>query len=191
MKIISCRLNIRSRSLKCHMRSAKLRHWSVLKKEKKKKTAAHSLRRLSLPQTVTWPGLLSSSSNQKCTGNRGSWSSASRRSRLCQHACTWTQHDEVRRVFRDELEVSAPPWCPAPSAASGSSVYVPLILASQCMWMYKRLFLSVSSCVRLGFSQMWRKLGRTEAPEVCSSSSSDAFSSVLTSPHPTASKILI
>lgn len=165
----------------------------VEKRKEKKKTAAHSLRRLSLPQTVTWPGLLSSSSNQKCTGNRGSWSSASRRSRLRQHACTWTQHDgdEVRRVFRDELEVSAPPRCPAPSAASGSSVYVPLILASQCMWMYKRLFLSVSSCVRLGVSQMWRKLGWTEAPEVCGSSSSDAFLSVLTSPHPNASKILI
>lgn len=132
--------------------------------KRKKKTAAHSLCHFSLPQTVTWPGLLSSSSNQKCTGNHERWGSASRRSRLCQHACTWTEDDgdEVCRVFRDELKVSAPLWCPAPSAASSSSVYVPLILASQCMWMYKP-FLPVSFYVRLGFANV-KELSWTEAP---------------------------
>lgn len=55
LKIISCRLNIRSRSHKCHTKSAKLHHWIVVKKKKQPVVFVvfHSF----LPHTVTWPGL--------------------------------------------------------------------------------------------------------------------------------------
>lgn len=106
LKIISCRLNIRSRSHKCHTKSAKPHHWSVFKKKSSPWSS------LSFTPSFLIPShdLDSSSlSNQKCTGNHPNLSSASRRSRPCQHACTQTEDggDEACRVVRDELAASA------------------------------------------------------------------------------------
>lgn len=69
--------------------------------------------------------------------------------------------------------------------------------AHPCMY---RWYLPISVCectnvfylslyVRLGFANV-KGLSWTEAPEICSSSSSEQLLSVLTSPHPTASNLL-
>lgn len=171
--------NCKTASLKC-----------VKRKKKKKKTqpVVFVVFHAFLPHTSH--DLDSSSlSSQKCTGTHPNLSPASRRSRPASLHLNGGRRRSSLTCLEMNLQHPHPSdvGC-SPQRWAHPCTYRRFLPISVCECTNVCSFESVSLYVRLSFANV-KGLSWTEAPEICSSSSSEQLLSVLTSPHPTASKV--
>lgn len=160
----------------------------------KKKKAARGLRRLSLPPSsyrhMTWTRALYpirsvQETIQTWAQRPGGHSSASvlapeRRTA----AMTSVVYLEMNLQHPHPSDVGC-----SPQRRAHPCTYRRFLPISVCECRNVCSFKSVSLYVRLSFANV-KGLSWTEAPEICSSSSSEQLVSVLTSPHPAASRVL-
>lgn len=161
LKNMSCWSNIHPWSDKCCISRVGRDPCSFL-------TLSHSF----LPLTVTWRWQSGSLSNQKCTGKRETCSHRQWNSTRGGHSSASMLAPKLRMktsvvYLGDELQASL--WCPM--LFTGHLCTYRLILANQCMWMYKCL-LSFFICL-FGFCKQKGAQLNWSSRDICSSSSSE------------------
>lgn len=162
----------------------------VLKKKKQPVVFVvfHSL----LPHTVTWPGLELFIQSEVYRKPSKTWAQHPGGHSSASVLAPERRTAAMKSVVYLEMNLQHPHpsdvGC-SPQRRAHPCTYRRFLPISVCECRNVCSFKSVSLYVRLSFANV-KGLSWTEAPEICSSSSSEQLLSVLTSPHPAASRVL-